>query len=394
MPNSTTRAARKKPAKPYPDFPLFAHATGRWAKKIKGRLHYFGPWDNPTAALEKYLDQKDDLHAGRTPRAGGDGLTVRELLNQFLTAKRRAADAKTITPRTFRDYHWTCKRVFDTFGPKRLVTDLAADDFSRLHDVMAKTLSPVSRKTEIQKTRAIFNFAYNNDLIDRPIRFGSEFKAPGKKILKRERQKNRQENGARMFTAQQIRDILAATSPQLRAMFLLGINCGFGNSDVATLPKSALDLEGGWIDHPRPKTGEERRVPIWPETVQALRESLAVRPEPRDPGDSELAFLTHRGCPWVRLVGKSWTDAVTVMTRETLTKLGMKRRGLSFYALRHTFETVAGSSRDQIATNAIMGHSDGSMAAEYREGVDDDRLRAVVDHVHDWLFGKGGQTDG
>jgi integrase len=47
---------------------------------------------------------------------------------------------------------------------------------------------------------------------------------------------------------------------------------------------------------------------------------------------------------------------------------------------------VAGDSRDQVAVNAIMGHSDATMAANYRERIDDDRLKAVVDHVHKWLF--------
>ena len=161
-----------KPCKPYPDFPLFPHATRRWAKKIRGKLRYFGPWEDPERALQKYLDQRDDLHAGRTPRVKGDGFTVRDLVNRFLTSKQRQLEIGEITNRTFQDYHATCARLVDAFGRTRLVVDLAADDFEHLRFEIAKSRGPVALGNEVNRARVVFKYAFDMGLVDRPVRYG------------------------------------------------------------------------------------------------------------------------------------------------------------------------------------------------------------------------------
>ena len=330
--------------------------------------------------MQKYLDQKDDLHAGRTPRVPAEGLTIQDLLNRFLTGKRHLVDTGEITKRTFLDYHATCKRIGDAFGLDRLVDDLAIKDFEHLHRSLAKTRGPVALGNEIQRVRVVFKYAYDAGLIDRPVRYGPTFKRPSKRVLR----KARNANGPRMFEAGEIRRMIDAAGVQLRAMILLGINCGFGNSDCASLPTKALNLKGGWIDYPRPKTGIQRRCPLWPETVVAVREAMAIRSKPKDKADAALVFITKYGKRW----GKDTPDnPISKETAKLLKTLGLHRRGRGFYALRHTFETIGGDSRDQVAVDHIMGHARGDMASVYRERISDERLRVVTDHVHKWLFG-------
>ncbi|MCA9036174.1 MAG: tyrosine-type recombinase/integrase, partial [Planctomycetaceae bacterium] len=151
------------------------------------------------------------------------------------------------------------------------------------------------------------------------------------------------------------------------------------------LPKRCLDLETGWLEFPRPKTSVDRRIPLWPETVASLKEVLPLRPPAAEKDDDHLCFLTSNGTRFVRPVGRSRLDVLARNYDNLLRKLKLKRPGLSFYALRHTFETIAGETQDQVAVDAIMGHIDDSMASRYRQRISDERLIAVTNHVRKWL---------
>lgn len=404
MPNSTVSLRRRKPTKPQPDFPLFPHASGHWCRKIKGRFHYFGKWrDDPRgeAALELWLEQKDYLLAGRTPPSTPDGLTVGDLCNCFLTAKERQRDAGDIRPKTFAEYYATCRLVVDAFGKTRLAADVRAEDFEALRASLSKRLGVHGLSREVQQVRSLFKYGFDAGLMERPARFGPTFKRPSKRIMRAHRQKS----GPRMFGAPEIRKLLENAEQPLKAMIMLGINCGFGNTDCGTLPKRAVDLVNGWIDYPRPKTAVERRCPLWPETIAAVKEAVARRPKAQLEEHDELVFITSRGQPWAKdtpdnPVSKEFRklldriDAAAVKqanTRKSQQPPRLHRPGLGFYALRHTFETIAGESRDQVAIDFIMGHADASMAGLYREWISDERLRGVVDVVRQWLFPKGKQ---
>jgi integrase len=393
MVNSTPKRAIHKPPKPYPDFPLFAHSNGKWAKKIRGRLHYFGSWARPDEALEDYKRQSDALHTGSTPRPTPGELTVKTLINSFLTAKKARVDSGELTQRAWADYYTTGVRIAKYFGNGQSVSSIGPKEFEHFRASLAKLWGPTTLGNEIRRIRVIFNYAYKSDLIDRPVKFG-EFKPPSKKTMRLARAKK----GPRMFEADEIRRIIAAAGVQLKAMVLLGVNSGFGNMDVASLPIKAVNLKTGLINFPRPKTGVPRRCPLWPETIDALRNALKARPKPKDAAYKALAFITRHGSKWDKSM-VIYPDSknkkpkikreqpISQEFRKKLRDLKLHRPGLGFYSLRHVFETVGGDIKDQVAVDHIMGHVDDSMAGLYREKISDARLKAVVDHVRKWLFG-------
>jgi integrase len=389
------RKAADRPKKPYPDFPLTPHPSGAWQKKIRGKIHYFGRWarrlngkmvrvdgDGWKEALEEYKAVADDLHAGRTPRVKDDGLTVADLCNAFLTAKLRKRASSELGARMFEDYKQITDLLVSAFGKGRPVDDLAADDFEALRANMAERWGPVRLGNAITRVKSVFKYGTDNGLIEKAVRYGSEFKQPDKAVLRR----HRAANGEKLLEPDQLRRLLAAAPVPLKAMTLLGLNAGLGNHDVATLPLSALDLDRGWLNFPRPKTGIPRRCPLWPETVAALREAIAARPEPKDEA-SGLVFINSRGSPWVVTTERSRTDNVSHHFGLLLKDVGAYRDGLGFYTLRHVFRTVADAARDPVAIDLVMGHTDPSMGGHYRERVEDGRLRAVAEHVRQWLFG-------
>jgi integrase len=418
----TSRKVPRKPNKPYKEFPLYPHPLGYWSKKVSGRLLHFGRWgrvvnrvvtpleDQEAAwreALRVYKARIDDAQAGdigpgpvvgEKTEATAECYLIKDLCNEFRSAKLRQKDNGELTPRMYAEYVLMCDMVVEQFGRDRRVDGLEPSDFKALRETMTKRWGHLRVLNGVTRVKTIFKYAYEQGKIDRLPRYGQDFKPPSRLQLRRHKAKA----GPKMFERAEVLAMIDGATVQgerenaeaeevktdvtLRAMILLAVNCGFGNDDVAGLTEAGLNLDDGWLDYPRAKTGIQRRCPLWPETVAAIRAALAVRPKPVGVEDCGLIFLTYRGTRWVRMGDKSRSDYVSQAFNKLLKRLKLTKPRCGFYTLRHVFRTIADGAKDIPAVRTIMGHVDSGIDATYRERMEDSRLRAVADHVRKWLW--------
>lgn len=378
MANSNGKPATSKPAKPekpYPEFPLYSHASGRWAKKIKQRTHFFGPWDDWQGALEKYEHDVHALQRGRKPKPMGiddQAVTVEFLVNSFLAHREALVDSGELQRQTWLDYKTIGAELIEQLGRYTDIEQLTPTDFADLRKHYSKGKALVTLKNSITRAMAIFNFAHKQRLIKHPVDTGESFSKPKKVALKREKLAN----ASRSFTIEELQTLYHAANKQMRCFILLGLNGGLGNSDVGQLEHK--HVQDGWIDFPRPKTLVDRRFPLWKETIQAIEETRQTKRE-----DLPSLFLTKYGLVWFKDNGD---DPISKEFRKLCIECGIHKQGRGFYALRHQFRSIARGCRDREAVDYVMGHTDGTVAEHYMEwGIEDDRLQAVVDHVYQWV---------
>jgi hypothetical protein len=392
------------------------HKKG-WVKKLRsGKTAWIAALsaaptlaDAEKAFEAKVAEGKIRLEAAPAPTSNPDEVLIEDMAESFLQRKRKLAQLGKIQTRTFEENLQAIRAFKNHLGEEIRFCDLTPLHFSAFADTLSERLGVHRLKKFIILVRGMFRWAGpgpgSMNLVSRLPQYGDGFRLPSRADLRRSRKESVEKFGVKMYEPWEIAEQLAGkdllikrrrnkkteklrikrrASRPLRAMILLGLNCGFGNTDCAELPLNiaAKAIDDGWISYARGKTGADRLAYLWPETRTAMREYLGRRPKPRDKKYAGLFFLTQPGQPWIE-AGK---DQIGMRHVCLLDALGHRRRGFRSY--RRTFRTLAAQTGQELAIDLIMGHADRAddMAKVYTVEVSREIVRQVCEHVRQNVF--------
>jgi integrase len=420
-------------------FPLGLASNGQFCKKFQGRRWQFGAESGGwKAALAKWQHDWPFILQGKLPppmtvEGEPDPATLEYIATKFVEREEKRRRRNEIKGGSFTDIRNAVEIAVTHLGKSGRPAHLLPDDFADLREALSFTwakqgerwvkgegrVSPAVLGRRIVHVRAMFNWAGPDGakLLGASPAYGDSFGLVSDATKQKAVNNRERKHGAKRWEVSEIEPIFNGCEAQLQAMFLLSINCGFTAADCSALPWWAVDLDKALIDFARVKTGVDRlRLPLWPETVAALREvrKLGLSPAPgladlivhQDRGDNgeavgdpirltDCVFITAKGRPWVTRVVKldanklpvseSHKDSVALEFNKVLTGLKVKRVGVGFGAGRHTFETHAMRCGDAGMVDRVMGHSNGRMGRKYDHATDDD-MAAMMNGVRDRLI--------
>jgi integrase len=355
-------------------------ATRYWYKTTKGKRYYlFRIDDDPEGekSLAEWLRIQDDPEGLKTGKDGS--LSLHELCNRFMSFKESRKRSGELSQRMYDEYMSVCETLLAELGKGTSVNSITPNALARVRERWSVQFGVNGLNKRVTQARCLFKFAYDEGMLEKPIRYGQSFSKPSSKTIR----KHRMERGRLDFSREEISGLLDKANPTQKAMVLLGINCALGNSDIADLEHEHLDLRHGILNYDRNKTATPRRCPLWKETVDALSAAIATRP-----ASQAKVFISKNGQDYTDESRTGWR--ITGEFRQVCNRAKVIQDGRGFYSLRRTFQTQAEACRDLPAIRLIMGHTDAAsdMSARYRQHIDDERLLAATNAVREWLFGK------
>lgn len=418
MPRASTTSPSTSPARPAWPFPdvvrLTAHPSGQWCGHFtvegKRRTAYFGRWDDsgPTGqaqldALHAWRSRIRAIHDGTDTGAGSSSgfprhPTLRTLCKLYLSHMESTVGGTDGIARSTFTTECSCLRIaLRTLDPHQRADTLGPADFARLHRAI-RGHSPYHIAHIIDAVKRAYRWAHADHGFPMPT-FGSSFRRP----RKRSERIHDDANPKVIYSPLEVRALIAAAPPITRAQILLGINGGYGATDMAHAKWSQLDRALGdewgtgerWarLDGIRFKTGTKRPVTLWPETLRALLDARATMPHP----NHRLLLTSEDGTPIVHdsSTGKSRIDTVSQRINRIIRRLAAAGapggRG-SFYRLRHTFATIAQTvggvtgAGDPDTCMVIMGHVGNAVHKRYIHDHGWKRIDATCASLRAWVF--------
>jgi integrase len=331
-------------------------------------MYYFG--SDKKEALQNYLDQAAYLHGSNNNSqkpVNGD-MTLKKLCDMFSKYQFSKVKANAITAQHYNDQVSSLNKFMTSLGQGRRIRDISTLDLQNYKRKLQKQYNSSGHRLNlhISNLKTLFHWAKKNDILQR---------IPNIDAISRTKIVNKQR---RIFTHEEISKLLAVADTQMKAMIWLGLNCGFGCTDCSGLQWKHLDLTNGRVIFPRGKTGVPRDLPLWPETITALK---AV------PKKGKSVFYTARGNPFVRTVLKTdsngqekYSTLNTISTKfsRLLKKTGLNvSKGSGFYTLRRTAATIAARSGDPFAVQRLLGHANLQMVTRYVQDVSKQTDRVI-----------------
>lgn len=430
---------------PYPDLvTLTPHPRGQWCKRYTwgeggpaSALRYFGPWARPdgsgikecaASALaewrrrDPFIRNQQEHQLERAPLPAR--LTLRHLAAAYLIrSKARVGQASGISPSMYR-----CEKHAMSAMLRAVDGSIPAATFGpREGEAILETIghqSPSTVRHVVSGIRRMFKWAHEDHALPAPM-LGTAFRPPSLREFRLARRARR--DAVPIYEPAEIRVMLAAAGPTLRAAILMAINGGYGSSDLSAVPSSALQRRPGdtsaegtraRLEHPRQKTATIRAAVLWPETVAALQaaqpkrapigakgraapllpsrtggplvrqSSIGSRP---DPGTRAHRDRADRGLPESSTGCR--TDLVARQFKRMLQTTALRddaggRGPGHFYLLRHTFATMAELMGDSDTRRLIMGHTPSHALDDvYVAKHGWHRIESTCERLREWLYG-------